>query len=154
MPWYREVRQGVAVHEAFNSQAKTISDLLGRGTKLVVPPFQRAYSWEKKHVETFWNDIIKHYDNSSTKDPYFLGPIVLLFKDDAIEVLDGQQRLATTTILFSVLRDAGRSLQILAAQNFARDVQIQLILQEDTESEDAFSLEMGAMDALYFKEIV
>jgi len=130
-----------------------MGELLGRQAKLIVPRFQRPYSWEKKHVEIFWNDIIGHHKKNDN-DRYFLGPIVVLIKsNDVIEILDGQQRLATATILFSVLRDVGRSLQTLGAQNFASHIQDQLILQEDTET-DVFSLEMGEMDNLYFKDTI
>ncbi len=153
MPWYRDFCAGAKVIDAFNSQPKTIGELLGNEAKLVVPTFQRPYSWEKRHVEAFWNDIIKHNEKEPTTR-YFLGPIALLFKGSTIEVLDGQQRLATATILFSALRDASRDLKILDAQNFARDIQVQLILQEDPETEDSFSLEMGEMDCLYFKEVI
>lgn len=153
MPWYRDLCEGAKVIDAFNSQPKTIGELLGNEAKLLVPTFQRPYSWEKRHVEAFWNDIIKHNEKEPTTK-YFLGPIVLLFKANTIEILDGQQRLATATILFSALRDASRDLKILDAQNFARDIQVQLILREDPETEDSFSLEMGVMDFLYFKEVV
>jgi uncharacterized protein with ParB-like and HNH nuclease domain len=45
--------------DAFNAQPKNIGELLSDTlpAKIVVPRFQRGYSWEKKHVEAFWNDI-------------------------------------------------------------------------------------------------
>jgi uncharacterized protein with ParB-like and HNH nuclease domain len=44
----------------FSAQSKNIGELLGGNdpSKLVVPEFQRGYSWEKKHVAAFWKDII------------------------------------------------------------------------------------------------
>src|SRR5208282_433228 len=100
------------------------------------PEFQRGYSWEKKHVEAFWTDITTFQRESEVKggpDKYFLGPIVILSDSkDIIKLLDGQQRLATATILFGVLRDLARGLVIQDATDFARDTQAQLIVKEDT----------------------
>lgn len=144
------------MYETFNSQSKNIGDLLGGNerARIVVPVFQRGYSWEKKHVEAFWTDITTFQKESSVKggpDKYFLGPIVILPESkEVIKLLDGQQRLATATILFAVLRDVARSLIIQDATDFARDTQSQLIYKE----EPAYSLELGEMDTLYFQETV
>lgn len=89
-----------------------IGQLLGesRRERIIVPEFQRGYEWEKKHVEAFWNDIVELQSERPLKGGrkrHFLGPIVVLQREGEIwELLDGQQRLATTTILFSVIRDA------------------------------------------------
>lgn len=88
---------------------RTIKDILTLNRKYLIPRFQREYSWEKEELLTFWNDIISQikYSNSelSTSD-YFIGALVLIgddSNDDVFEVVDGQQRLTTITILFSVL---------------------------------------------------
>jgi uncharacterized protein with ParB-like and HNH nuclease domain len=96
----------------FASTSKTVGELLSTisRSRIVVPTFQRGYEWAKKHVEAFWIDIQKfekERDSKTGSKKYFLGPIVVLEKpDDVIELLDGQQRLATATILLSVLRAA------------------------------------------------
>jgi hypothetical protein len=82
-------------------------DHLGLGSvlqrnRLTVPLNQREYSWEKKHVL----DLLTDFSRALTKKSYFLGTIVLTTThDDALEVIDGQQRLATTTILIAAIRD-------------------------------------------------
>jgi hypothetical protein len=141
---------------AFNSRSKTIGELLGsnEAARIVVPTFQRGYSWEKKHVESFWRDIAEFQKESGLQggpEKYFLGPIVTLTKSKSIiELLDGQQRLATATILFSVLRDVARGLGITAAADFAAYIQRDFIVKED----DGFCLVMGEMDDIYFKETI
>jgi hypothetical protein len=113
----------------------------------VVPAFQRGYSWETKHLKAFWTDI----NDPKRSKKYFLGPIVILNQSESIvELLDGQQRLATATILFSVLRDVARGLGFVDANNFAAYVQRDFIIGED----DKRCLEMGEMDDPYFKECV
>jgi Protein of unknown function DUF262/Protein of unknown function (DUF1524) len=70
---------------------------------LVVPLNQREYSWEEEHVE----DLLTDFSNAiaSNQSTYFLGTIVLTGGGNLPEVSDGQQRLATTTILLAAIRD-------------------------------------------------
>ncbi len=143
------------MYETFNSQSKNIGELLGGNerARVIVPKFQRGYSWLKKHIEAFWSDITIFQAESAAKDgpdKYFLGPIVILPESkEVIQLLDGQQRMATATILFSVIRDLARNLKIQAASDFARDVQREMI-----EKGDAFALQLGEMDHLYFAETI
>jgi hypothetical protein len=145
---------------AYNSHSKSIGDLLGsnEAARIVVPQFQRGYSWEKKHVQAFWADIVRHQRESQRKngpDKYFLGPIVTMQQSkEIIQLLDGQQRLATATIWFCVIRDIARAISketsITAGHDLARDTHRDLIMKDDT----AFALQMGEMDQLYFNETV
>ncbi len=69
---------------------------------LKLPLNQREYSWEKEHVLDLFNDLDNAIDEG--KPHYFLGTIVVK-AGAALEVVDGQQRLATTTILLAAFRD-------------------------------------------------
>ena len=72
--------------------------------RLVVPLNQREYSWEDRHVEDLFHDVAAAID--SRKQAYFLGTIVLTNGDSGtLEIADGQQRLATTSILLAAFRD-------------------------------------------------
>lgn len=92
---------------------KTIKELLKSGRQFVIPRFQRDYSWDKKHYEEFLNDIIsglRYSDSSVSTTPYFLGTMLFIgnFNEkggNEIQVVDGQQRITTITILFSALSD-------------------------------------------------
>jgi uncharacterized protein with ParB-like and HNH nuclease domain len=73
-----------------------------------VPTNQRSYMWEEEHVTDYWNDILNAMLDPSGGHPddYFIGTIVLSkTEDDTLEVVDGQQRLATTTIILAAIRD-------------------------------------------------
>ncbi|KUJ50917.1 hypothetical protein AR685_11820 [Chryseobacterium sp. JAH] len=76
-----------------------------------MPIYQRPYSWDKERVEQLWFDIVEAFKNNqedSTLDSnYFLGSIVVVKNAKGFEVVDGQQRLTTLTILFCTLRDMG-----------------------------------------------
>ncbi len=72
--------------------------------RLAVPLNQREYSWEEEHVRELFHDFANAIANN--RGTYFLGTIVLTRGDsDVPEVSDGQQRLATTTILLASIRD-------------------------------------------------
>ncbi len=75
-----------------------------KGKRLAVPLNQREYSWEDKHVLDLFHDLAGTIDGG--KSSYFLGTIVLTEEQKGIlQVVDGQQRLATTTILLAAIRD-------------------------------------------------
>lgn len=78
-----------------------------RDQRLTVPPYQRAYSWELEQVSDFWWDLRAAFGSSIAQ--YFLGTVVLTVQeDDKTTIIDGQQRLATTALLFTALRNEFR----------------------------------------------
>jgi len=80
-----------------------IADILARYT-LNLPLNQREYSWEDEHVQDLLQDIANSIRDR--REAYFLGTIVLtISKTGALEVADGQQRLATTTMILAAIRD-------------------------------------------------
>ena len=69
-----------------------------------IPAYQRPYAWTTEQTETLFTDLYDFYQTEQA-DNYFLGTIVLIKDEDRSKaaVIDGQQRLTTLTILFSVL---------------------------------------------------
>jgi len=89
-------------------------------------PSQRPYSWQKQHVEDYWNDIIsinKVFASSQNEQVnYFMGYIVLMpnkeckytpsgQKIHGYSITDGQQRLTTTVLFIVSLMKQFKSLQ-------------------------------------------
>lgn len=74
--------------------------------RLSVPSRQRSYKWEEQQVNDFLRDFADAIANPKSGE-YFLGSIVVVKNDqtERPEVVDGQQRLATTTILLAAIRD-------------------------------------------------
>lgn len=68
-----------------------------------IPDYQRPYSWDKENISELVDDLINSYRNDQDID-YFCGSIVLV-KNGRLDVIDGQQRLTTFTIMSCVLRD-------------------------------------------------
>ena len=72
----------------------------------VIPEYQRPYAWGAEESMQLLSDLQSALERD-TQEPYFLGSIVLI-KDASgarSEVIDGQQRLTTLTLLIAVLRD-------------------------------------------------
>lgn len=86
----------------FQPEKRTIEELFVGADYYVIPRFQRPYSWETSNLDDFWRDVV--YDNGVG---YFIGPMVAWRepKSPIRRLVDGQQRLTTLSILFSVLRD-------------------------------------------------
>lgn len=90
---------------------RQIREILGAKKQYEIPRFQRDYSWEKRNYREFLYDIIGNLiitGSKASSSPYFMG--TMLFVGDSedenqriVQVIDGQQRLTTITILFSVL---------------------------------------------------
>ncbi|WRB53894.1 DUF262 and DUF1524 domain-containing protein [Helicobacter pylori] len=78
--------------------------------QLVIPIYQRLYSWEKEQCKQLWDDIIKIGGNDKM-DGHFIGSIVFVHDGvystchNELLIIDGQQRLTTITLLLTALRD-------------------------------------------------
>ena len=75
-----------------------------RESRFEVPSHQRDYSWVQDYVEVFLRDVDDAI--SSRRQSYFCGLMVFTSESSArYRVLDGQQRLATTLMVFSAVRN-------------------------------------------------
>jgi uncharacterized protein with ParB-like and HNH nuclease domain len=78
-----------------------------KSKRFKVPAYQRSYAWEIEHVDALLSDISEAI--KSKEKEYFLGSIVVTGPiDRRYEVVDGQQRLTTVSLLVSAIRDRFR----------------------------------------------
>lgn len=101
-----------------------------RDNTLAVPLYQRSYAWEEEHVRDLLQDISSAL--SGAERDYFVGSLVVSKGQSGLDVVDGQQRLATTVILFAAMRDwfdangdEPRAQQIESAYLVTRDFKTQ-----------------------------
>ena len=81
----------------------SLSSLLGGGNKIRIPEYQRNYAWDATNIDQYFEDLGSVVES---KEDHFFGPIVLLDEGDLnYSVIDGQQRLTTTIMLLSLIRD-------------------------------------------------
>ena len=87
----------------------TVGKVFSNDFAFEIADYQRPYAWEMEQAGELLDDLLTSLDDSNGSvddlNPYFLGSIVLI-KGDApeAEVVDGQQRLTTLTILMAALR--------------------------------------------------
>lgn len=94
--------------------------------RLAIPSYQRPYKWQPKHVNQLIDDVLTH----RSKQCYRLGTVVLhrdmqKQADSAeLDIVDGQQRLLTLTLLCSVLDCRGEFSTPLLEHAFASRISI------------------------------
>lgn len=83
----------------------------------VVPRYQRPYAWEENQIDDFIKDIRRIFRRKTVNDAgyykHFFGGIVGI-SSDHIEVIDGQQRLATFLMAFSLIEKALKNIAVQA----------------------------------------
>ncbi|MGX8792704.1 DUF262 domain-containing protein [Oceanobacillus sp. M60] len=94
----------------FDARSNSIKGLLTATRLYRIPRFQRDFSWEQNNYDEFLNDMlfqINFTDSKFKASQYYLGNMLFLGEkdEDFVEVIDGQQRLTTITILLAALRN-------------------------------------------------
>ena len=107
----------------------SIQDIFAQSYHFTVPAYQRPYSWRTVQAEQMFEDLIEALDHESDVDgsePYFFGTLLMVARKAGLwvandtlidgtadvprelDIVDGQQRIVTLTILIAVMRDLVR----------------------------------------------
>jgi hypothetical protein len=112
------------------TSSATWGELFSNGKRYTVPAFQRDYAWGEDEWSELWRDLL------SLREPdaaHYMGTVVLRVTDGgAREIIDGQQRLATLSIvalalIAAVERLASDGVDVEANQTRARLLRDRLI---------------------------
>lgn len=78
-----------------------------------IPDYQRPYAWGREQASQLLSDIMEAQQRNPD-EPYFLGSLVLVKEEGnpKADVIDGQQRLTTLSILLAVLRELSENPQV------------------------------------------
>ena len=80
-----------------NTDTEDLKELLSNGKNYNVPPYQRDYSWKDEHWEDLWEDLMNVEAN---REDHYMGALVLESGErKQFRIIDGQQRMATLSIL-------------------------------------------------------
>jgi hypothetical protein len=80
------------------TSTSTFLELIGNGRLYKVPSYQRDYSWTEEQWEDLWSDIAELANRPD--DTHYMGALVVEGKSDReFAVIDGQQRIATLSLL-------------------------------------------------------
>lgn len=93
----------------FKTENNTYRKLIGNGLTYRIPRFQRDYSWTDEEWEDLWTDILGTV-RADGEPAHYMGYLVLQSQNDkSFDVIDGQQRLTTLSlIVLAVLRNLKR----------------------------------------------
>ena len=136
--------------EVLKAIQKSLNDVFSDEYLFKIPVYQRPYAWATDQVDDLLDDLQDAVKRDS-ESPYFLGSIVLIKEDDIpdSDVVDGQQRLTTLTILFCVLRELAPKNERDALDTFIREKG-----QRYRGTHDRFRLRLGKRDATFFQNNV
>ena len=136
----------------FEFESKAIGYVLSN-RKLAVPIYQRAYSWKKEQVSDYWDDLHGAFRQGSQE--YFIGNLVLSeegFDGPYEAIIDGQQRLATTLLLLTAVRDEHMA---RGKQRAADEIHESFISRFDSRQEDDVpKLLLNSDDREFFRRLV
>lgn len=89
----------------FEPKKNRIEDLLDSSVRMVIPRYQRTFTWSKDNILEFYDDFLRE-SSDPEENLAFMGTLLFSTEESGVlEVIDGQQRLVTITIFFAAARD-------------------------------------------------
>lgn len=83
----------------------TINELLNKKDKYIIPIYQRNYAWGDDEISLLIQDLWNAYEKNKDKNNYYIGSLVIYKRGNGdLEVIDGQQRLTTLTLIMHYLK--------------------------------------------------
>ena len=139
-----------------NTATPTFGELFTNGRTFAVPRFQRNYKWDEDQWEELWEDLIAAAENDKE---HYMGAIVLKTHETRkhFEIIDGQQRLVTLTLLILAAVKCFESWAEKGQEPAANNERAQLYRGRFLRAKDAASLVetsrlvLNRNDAAFFK---
>ncbi|GAA6990787.1 DUF262 and DUF1524 domain-containing protein [Helicobacter pylori] len=129
------------------AKATTLLNFIKENQKnqLVIPIYQRLYSWEKEQCKELWDDIVKT-GGSDQIERHFIGSILYYMPDgnkhsgNTLLIIDGQQRLTTITLLLTALRNH------LSDEVKRKEIEDHYLINSDKDGDKKFRLILSESD--------
>ncbi len=94
--------------EDYNIGPRSINDLFKENKSYEIPDYQCAYAWNDENAVRLFDDLVTTSDSDalSSSTTNLLGAVVIqrIKPNSALKVVDGQQRLATLSLIFCAIR--------------------------------------------------
>lgn len=130
-----------------------VGKIFGKDFLFRIPLYQRPYAWQRDQAEELLDDLLGFVGSEPVDElnPYFLGNVVVIKEDhkpDA-DVVDGQQRLTTLTIMLSAIRS-------LMPEDFAKGLTEYIYEKGNAveETKDRFRLTLRERDEKFFQDYI
>lgn len=138
------------------SKEKLLSFLNG-SSQYIIPFFQRSYVWKVDNWSELWENIIEEYEemvvNNNLKSEHFIGTIIIkqLLSSQVgateYELIDGQQRMTTISLLLKAFHDATHEDSAKAWIN-------KFLTFEDSYGNEKIRIQHSKVDSEYFQSII
>jgi len=131
----------------------TVEQVLTRNYRYTVPNYQRQYSWGEEQWGALWADL-NSIDGDAT---HFLGSVVLIERSEGLnelnmlEIVDGQQRIATISVILALMREKYRK-EGDAEQ--ADDIEERYLKKRDLDRHEYQNLTLSTFDNSDFEKII
>jgi uncharacterized protein with ParB-like and HNH nuclease domain len=119
---------------------------------LAVPIYQRSYAWSEEQIKEYWSDLRGAFSDDAPE--YFIGTIVITKQGlpPRDTIIDGQQRLATTSILIAAIRD---EYKMRDEQKRADIIQNKYLSTSDLETTTEIAkLQLNSEDCRFFEKYI
>jgi uncharacterized protein with ParB-like and HNH nuclease domain len=96
---------------------QTLGQILYSPSQYVIPVFQRNYRWEAPQWAKLWDSLVE-IQRPDKRGNHFMGFLVFVpglaqpGQNTTFHLIDGQQRLATSSILLAAIRNVARQLEL------------------------------------------
>ena len=129
-------------------------EFIKKSPRFIIPIYQRTYSWTERECRQLWDDIIRAGSSPEIK-AHFMGSVVYIqdglyqvTTNSPLLVIDGQQRLTTTTLLIAALAKhfEAQALPELLESFSAKKLRNYYLLNPDEEGERHFKLLLSETD--------
>jgi hypothetical protein len=101
-----------------DAKAVDLRSLINAPKQFLIPVFQRYYSWKLENWQQLWDDIETLFDENGQPQSHFMGSLVFIpvlpipiQGNPQYQVIDGQQRLMTLSLLLCALRYHARQFE-------------------------------------------
>jgi len=140
-----------------NAHKEQLQSFFQNNIQYEIPFFQRSYVWEEESWQTLWDHIEYEVDEykEGLDSEHFIGTVITKQKqsqalgENKVELVDGQQRLTTITILLKAIEATGTG----ELKNLKTSIQ-SLLKFQNSRGEDFHRIEHSRNDAPYYKAIL
>ena len=141
---------------------RSVSNVFGKGHTYMIPTYQRRYTWAKDNAERLFDNLIEMASKDELSSTNLLGAIVVVDGKEGFEyeVVDGQQRLATLSMIFTAIQTCLRKFSGMLndAEPSLEDALSRLdnLLKVKAKSTESVKIrvEMNESDSQLFQEII
>jgi hypothetical protein len=131
----------------------TVGGLLSKKYRYIVPEYQRQYSWGEEQWQDLWDDLLELEQSHS----HFLGSIVFVERNtkfdetDEYEIVDGQQRITTISILLCALREYYKQ---KGDEDAANGIENDYLYEQNDDWNDEQKLELNSLDQRQYSRLI